>query len=72
MDGTLEASGALIVAKTTEAARAKGANAGTIVRTIAAAVGGGGGGKPDIAQAGLKDASTLAAALAAVPEALVG
>jgi len=71
-DVVVVGSGALIVAKTTEAARAKGANAGTIVRTIAAAVGGGGGGKPDIAQAGLKDASTLAAALAAVPEALVG
>jgi alanyl-tRNA synthetase len=65
-------SGALIVVKTTEAARAKGANAGSIVRAIASRVGGGGGGKPDLAQAGLKDASALAAALAAVPEALVG
>ena len=65
-------SGALLVAKTTEAARAKGANAGSIVRAIASRVGGGGGGKPDLAQAGLKDASSLAAALAAVPEVLVG
>src|SRR5690606_13101081 len=65
-------SGALLVAKTTEAARAKGANAGSIVRAIASRVGGGGGGKPDLAQAGLKDASSLATALAAVPEVLVG
>jgi len=65
-------SGTLIVAKTTEAARTRGANAGSIVRAIASRVGGGGGGKPDLAQAGLKDASSLAAALAAVPEALVG
>jgi alanyl-tRNA synthetase len=65
-------SGALIVVKTTEAARTRGANAGSIVRAIASRVGGGGGGKPDLAQAGLKDPSSLAAALAAVPEALAG
>ena len=71
-DVVVVGSGTLIVAKTSEAARQRGASAGSIVRAIASKVGGGGGGKPDLAQAGLKDASTLSAALAAVPEALGG
>jgi len=42
---------------------AKGLKAGDLVKPIAAIVGGSGGGKPDIAQAGGKDASQLPAAL---------
>ena len=47
---------------------AKGLKAGELVKPIAAIVGGGGGGKPDIAQAGGKDASQLPAALAKARE----
>ncbi len=46
---------------------AKGVKAGDIVRQVAQIVGGGGGGRPDMAQAGGKDASKLAEALAIVP-----
>ncbi|MEO8538845.1 MAG: alanine--tRNA ligase [bacterium] len=42
----------------------KGVHAGNIVRDVAKAAGGGGGGRPDIAQAGAKDASLIDAALA--------
>ncbi len=42
---------------------AKGLKAGDLVKPIAAIVGGSGGGKPDIAQAGGKDASQLGAAM---------
>jgi alanyl-tRNA synthetase len=44
----------------------KGFHAGNIVKKIAALVGGSGGGRPDLAQAGGKDASKLDAALQAV------
>jgi alanyl-tRNA synthetase len=43
----------------------RGVHAGNIVRDVAKAAGGGGGGRPDIAQAGAKDASLLDDALAA-------
>ena len=42
---------------------AKGLKAGNIVKEIAPIVGGGGGGRPDMAQAGGKDASKMAEAL---------
>ncbi len=42
----------------------KGIHAGNLVRDVAKAAGGGGGGRPDIAQAGAKDASLIDAALA--------
>ncbi len=45
-------------------AQEKGANAGKIVRQVAAAAGGSGGGRPDSAMAGTKDVSKLDAALA--------
>jgi alanyl-tRNA synthetase len=59
-------SGTLLVVKASEAARARGALAGTIVKALAQRGGGGGGGRPDLAQAGVKDADGLQAALAAV------
>jgi len=50
---------------------ARGLHAGNIVKEAAKVVGGGGGGRPDFAQAGGKDPSKLAEALAAA-ERLVG
>jgi alanyl-tRNA synthetase len=43
----------------------RGVHAGNLIREIARVAGGGGGGRPDIAQAGAKDASKLDAALEA-------
>ncbi len=54
-----------ILCKCSKTAAAKGANAGTLVREIAAVAGGKGGGKPDQAMAGVPDASKLGEALAA-------
>ncbi|HID50815.1 MAG TPA: alanine--tRNA ligase, partial [Anaerolineae bacterium] len=45
----------------------RGVKAGDIVREVAKMVGGGGGGRPDMAQAGGKDAGKLPEALATVP-----
>ncbi len=45
----------------------KGLNAADIARTAARAIGGGGGGRPEVAQAGGRDASKLDDALAQVP-----
>ncbi len=57
----------LMVAMVQRPLVARGLHAGHIVREAAALVGGGGGGRPEMAQAGGKDASQLALALAAVP-----
>ncbi|AHV96502.1 alanine--tRNA ligase [Paenibacillus sabinae] len=46
----------------------QGYHAGKLVKEVAALCGGGGGGRPDMAQAGGKDASKLAAALAKAEE----
>ncbi len=46
----------------------KGANAGQIVKKIAAIAGGKGGGRPDSAMAGIADLSKIDEALAALPE----
>ena len=63
-------SGGALVAKVSPAAQARGANAGKVVRAAAASVGGSGGGRPDMAQAGVKDPALLSQALAAVGGAL--
>lgn len=57
-----------ILCKCSKSAVAKGANAGTLVREIAAIAGGKGGGKPDQAMAGVPDASKLGEAIAAAYE----
>ena len=57
-----------ILCKCSKSAIEKGANAGTLVREIAAAAGGKGGGKPDQAMAGVPDASKLDEALKAANE----
>ncbi len=78
-DGLLERSGAdivvlasgpLIVTKISKDAESRGAHAGKLVGEIAKRAGGGGGGRPNLAQAGIKDFSRLDAALAAVPDIL--
>ncbi|MEE3392187.1 MAG: alanine--tRNA ligase [Lachnospiraceae bacterium] len=48
-----------IVAKATDAALKKGAHAGDLIKETAGIVGGGGGGRPNMAQAGGKDASKI-------------
>jgi alanyl-tRNA synthetase len=50
----------------------QGYHAGNLVKALAALVGGGGGGRPEMAQAGGKDASQLDAALAQVREIVRG
>ena len=54
-----------LIVTATDDAVAKGAHAGNIIKKIAPMVGGGGGGRPNMAQAGGKDASGIDAALAA-------
>ena len=55
----------VFVAMATDGAIQKGAHAGSIVKAAAAAAGGGGGGRPNMAQAGGKDASKVQEALTA-------
>ena len=52
-----------LVAMATDDAVKKGAHSGNIIKAAAAVCGGGGGGKPNMAQAGGKDASKLAEAV---------
>ena len=63
---------ALFVVKASKDAVAAGAHAGNLVKAAATTAGGGGGGRPDFAQAGGKDASKIADALAAAEAVLVG
>ena len=57
----------LVVALTKDLV-SRGLHAGAIAKTAAGRMGGGGGGRPDIAQAGGRDAAKLGEALAAVSE----
>ncbi len=57
----------LVSMVTSDLVSEKGLNAADIARTAARAIGGGGGGRPDVAQAGGRDASKLDEALALVP-----
>ncbi len=53
-----------MIAMATDGAQAKGAHAGNLIKGIAALVGGGGGGRPGMAQAGGKNPSGIADAIA--------
>jgi alanyl-tRNA synthetase len=59
-----------VVVSATDGAVGKGAHAGNIIREVAKCVGGGGGGRPNMAQAGGKDASGIPAAVAKAEEVL--
>ncbi len=60
-----------LVAMITPDLAAKGYHAGKLVKALAAVVGGGGGGRPEVAQAGGRDASKLDLALQKVGELIV-
>ena len=53
-----------LLAMATDGAMKKGAHAGNLIKAVAAVVGGGGGGRPNMAQAGGKDASKIDDAIA--------
>jgi alanyl-tRNA synthetase len=57
-----------IIAAVTDDLVKRGVHAGELVKAVARSVGGGGGGKPHLAQAGGRDLSRLADALAQVPD----
>jgi alanyl-tRNA synthetase len=59
-----------LLAMASEAAMAKGAHSGNLIKELAAHVGGGGGGKPNMAQAGGKNAGGIDTAIAKVAEVL--
>ena len=59
-----------LVVMATDEAQKKGAHAGNIIKAIAPLVGGGGGGRPNMAQAGGKNAAGIDDALAKVKELL--
>jgi alanyl-tRNA synthetase len=63
-------SGSMLVVKASEAARTRGVHAGKVIAVLASAGGGRGGGRPDLAQAGVRDEAGLADALAALEGAL--
>jgi len=52
-----------LVSMATDAAMAKGAHAGNLIKEVAALVGGGGGGRPNMAQAGGKNPAGIDAAI---------
>ena len=58
----------LVAMATQDLVKGRGVNAADIARAAARHVGGGGGGRPDVAQAGGRDATKLDAALQSVPD----
>ena len=61
-----------LLAMATKDAVGRGAHSGNIVKAVAKICGGGGGGRPDMAQAGAKDAAKVDDALAAAKEIVAG
>lgn len=61
-----------LLAMATDDAVKAGAHAGNIIKAAAAVCGGGGGGRPNMAQAGGKDASKITEALTKAKEVLEG
>ncbi|MBR2275398.1 MAG: alanine--tRNA ligase, partial [Lachnospiraceae bacterium] len=61
-----------LMAMATDGAMKSGAHAGNLIKAIAGIVGGGGGGRPNMAQAGGKDASRIDECLAEAKKALEG
>ena len=59
-----------VMAMATDEAVRKGAHAGNLIRTLARFVGGGGGGRPQMAQAGGKNAAGIPDLIKAAPEEL--
>jgi len=57
---------ACLLAMATDAAIARGAHAGNLIKEVAVLVGGGGGGRPNMAQAGGKNPAAIEKAVAAV------
>ena len=68
--GTVAGERPLFVAMVTPGLVERGLHAGKLIGGIARIAGGGGGGKPEMAQAGGRDAGQLGAALAAAPDAV--
>ena len=68
--GTVAGERPLFVAMVTPGLVERGLHAGKLIGGIARIAGGGGGGKPEMAQAGGRDAGQLDAALAAAPDAV--
>jgi alanyl-tRNA synthetase len=61
--GSSQAGKPILIAAVTDDLVKRGLHAGNLIKQVARVVGGGGGGRPDLAQAGGKDASKLAEAL---------
>lgn len=59
-----------LLAMATDAAMKAGAHAGNLIKALSAVVGGGGGGRPNMAQAGGKDAAKIPDAIAKAAEVL--
>ncbi len=59
-----------LIAMATDGAMAKGAHAGNLIKELAGLVGGGGGGRPNMAQAGGKNAAGIDAVIAKAQDAL--
>jgi alanyl-tRNA synthetase len=65
--GTVVNDKPMLIAAVTDDLVKEGYHAGKLVKQVAQIVGGGGGGRPNLAQAGGRDASKLEEAIAAVP-----